>query len=666
MLASCGKLSLGGYDTAAADGGAAGTDSAGALGAGGPQGASGHGNASGGAGRSHSTAGAPAAAGSPALGGAGSGMVQGGGAGLGGGSAGAAAAGEAGTSGSAGEAGGGGPPTGRPSCRGLSVTCGDSQDDCCTSIDVPGGRFVFGASSQSSIAAVSDFALDKYEVTVGRFRKFLSHYDDWRAANNPAPGMGANPHIGGSGWQSAWDGELPQTADEMEKRIIACNNNPFSTLGVNAPALAMNCVNWYEASAFCAWDGARLPTELEWEYAATAGDGRPYPWGASDPSQPYALFGCNFYLSKNDEDPTWTPCEFYVGNNRKLGAGPWGHLDLAGLMTEWVFGGGEAYPSLCNDCANVRAGSERGFRGGGWVDSATNLRADRRNATQPNFGNYFEGLRCALSPTAACAASCDPNADCSDADGKVTCTCREGFLGDGHTCARPRSCAELHRARPLLSSGRYVLATSDSNSQSEFLVYCEMSVEGGGWTLVLNQDENFDPTTLGADSCIDGLCTNLAYSRVPLESDLLLDFSNSPMVADNLNAFSARALIRGVHQLAQNKTVRELFTTGPFFIDREDNANVSVSVPSQVPCKDSLPDDLADLLCPACPTGESCSAPVLVFGDADMGCTLEPFRFAIGGAKSYIDPWDNCAGWPQKPNLNGVDYYRKNVRIWVH
>jgi len=197
-----------------------------------------------------------------------------------------------------------------------------------------------------------------------------------------------------------------------------------------------------------------------------------------------------------------------------------------------------------------------------------------------------------------------------------------------------------------------------------------MSIEGGGWTFVLTQDETFDPATFGDESSFTGLRTSLAYSRVRLEADLLLDFDNRPMLAGD---YRARALISRVNQDARNRTVRELFTTDRFFIDSEDNANVSVSVPSQVSCRDSLPRDLADLLCP-CPTGQSCpgptcptgqSCPVLVFGDVDSGCASVPVRFAIGGARSYTEAWTNCAGWPQQTSLGDDAYYAKNVRIWI-
>ena len=689
-LLGCGRLSLGSYGTATDNGAAAGSDSPGPLGTGGSLGASGHGSASGGvAAPSHPAAGAEQGGSASGFGGESNVTIQGGGggmgasggmggtsggmgasAGMGASSAGATlgAGGEAGEGGSAGEPSGGGAATGRASCRGLAATCGVSKaDDCCAALDVPGGKFVLGAGSMAPAnATVSDFRLDKYEVTVNRFRSFLAHYDDWRAGHNPTPGTGANPHVGGSGWQSAWDSELAPSASELQARIVACDDTPFSTLQVveppNEPRLAMNCLTWYDAAAFCAWDGARLPSELEWEYAATGG-GRtsPYPWGATGPSQAYANYGCYFSLNRDQYDPARPPCPFVAGV-RALGAGYWGQLDLAGSMGEWVFDEPHHYPSLCNDCAYGGAALQRGLRGGTWVGDSGAMFATSRMSMNAKGRNFFQGVRCATSQGSTCATSCDSNANCNEADGAVTCTCREGFIGDGHSCKRPSSCAELHLARPELPNGRYFLTAKDSSSSVEFLASCEMTVDGGGWTLVLNQDETFDPTTLGDDSCVSSPCTSLAYSRLPLESDLLLDFNSTPIEADQ---FSARALIRRVHPAALGKTIRELFTTGQFFIDREDNSNVSVSVPSGLTCSQSLPQDLAEVLCQSCATGQSCNAPVMVFGDNDPGCPMESYRFAIGAAYSYSEPWDNCAGWPQDPGYGGGDYYPKNVRIWV-
>ena len=65
--------------------------------------------------------------------------------------------------------------------------------------------------------------------------------------------------------------------------------------------LPINCIDWYEAYAFCIWDGGFLPSEAEWEYAAAGGDEqREYPWGSTDPecdlatSSLYLISDCNY------------------------------------------------------------------------------------------------------------------------------------------------------------------------------------------------------------------------------------------------------------------------------------------------------------------------------------------------------------------------------------
>ena len=72
-------------------------------------------------------------------------------------------------------------PVWGPSCSGLAATCGPSKNDnCCTSLLVPGGAFNL-SNDPTYPATVSDFYLDKYEVTVGRFRAFVTAYTGgWR------------------------------------------------------------------------------------------------------------------------------------------------------------------------------------------------------------------------------------------------------------------------------------------------------------------------------------------------------------------------------------------------------------------------------------------------------------------------------------------------------
>ncbi|MBN2191467.1 MAG: SUMF1/EgtB/PvdO family nonheme iron enzyme [Polyangiaceae bacterium] len=229
------------------------------------------------------------------------------------------------------------------SCDGMSIQC--QNESCCTTLIVPGCTFAMGRSNtgcdeysggdsdeQDSVdgdpeheVIVDSFLLDKYEVTVGRFRAFVGSQDDggsWAPANE---GDGAHPHVPGTGWQQAWDGNLP-TSKAAWDDVLTCSSS-YETWTPSAGAnetKAMNCVSFYEAMAFCVWDWGYLPTEAEWEYAAAGGDqNRLYPWGATPPDCTLVNFG---------------GCPANVdGVGNYTGLGRWGHEDLAGNVYEWVF-----------------------------------------------------------------------------------------------------------------------------------------------------------------------------------------------------------------------------------------------------------------------------------------------------------------------------------------
>jgi hypothetical protein len=143
----------------------------------------------------------------------------------------------------------------------------------------------------------------------------------------------------------------------------------------------------------------------------------------------------------------------------------------------------------------------------------------------------------------------------------------------------------------------------------------------------------------------------------------MLDMSDAALVGPN---YLARAIIVGVAAGTRDQTVRALFRTGPHYLEAEDNLNLTVRLSGTESCANTLPPDMAELICNSCPVGTSCDEPVLVFGDTDPGCVIgQPFAFAIGGARSYSVPWGNCAGWPQAPSLGGVSYYPNNFRVWI-
>jgi formylglycine-generating enzyme required for sulfatase activity len=166
----------------------------------------------------------------------------------------------------------------------------------------------------------------------------------------------------------------------------------------------MTCVTWFEAYAFCIWDGGYLPSEAEWEFAAAGGGlERQYPWGSQDPGTAgaYATFGCDGGAS----------CATPVGFT-SMGFAEYGHYDMMGNAAEWVLDDYIDYddPSTggepCVDCMNYDIGGE-GFgteskvaRGGGYPyklgDQA--LYPPGRSSFPPDSRHAYLGVRCGRNP----------------------------------------------------------------------------------------------------------------------------------------------------------------------------------------------------------------------------------------------------------------------------
>jgi len=291
------------------------------------------------------------------------------------------------------------------SCVGLPMTCGASgNDSCCNSLDVPGGsyyrdfdRAVDTDSGDISFpATVSNFQLDKYEVTVGRFRAFVNAGMGTQSSP-PMPGAGAHANIAGSGWDATWDANLLASTTALAG-AVQCDST-FQTWTAGNEHRPMNCISWYEAMAFCAWDGGYLATEAEWNYAAAGGaDQRAYPW--SNPAGSLTLD--DSYASYYGDDAM--PCsgdgsvnDLVAVGTKPAGNGRWGQADLAGNVREWTLDWYAPYATPCTDCAELVATSNRANHGGSFGSDAPNLRAGARYANIPEARDFHVGVRCARS-----------------------------------------------------------------------------------------------------------------------------------------------------------------------------------------------------------------------------------------------------------------------------
>lgn len=168
----------------------------------------------------------------------------------------------------------------------------------------------------------------------------------------------------------------------------------------------INCVNWYEAMAFCAWDGGRLPTEAEWNYVAAGGDEqRAYLWSVPPSSLDLDSSHAGYWDGTTcigDGKPGCQTTDLVLVGSKPAGDGRWDHSDLVGNVYNWVLDWWGPYVSPCVDCANLvdtplgpGGIPVRDVRGGGYDNTPFGLRTTYRNGYQPSVRLSDVGFRCA-------------------------------------------------------------------------------------------------------------------------------------------------------------------------------------------------------------------------------------------------------------------------------
>ena len=223
--------------------------------------------------------------------------------------------------------------------------------DGASAVLIPAGAFLGGDDENSPRRElfVEAFYLDRYEVTVGRYARFL------QATGNVRP-------------PEEWD-------------TVDLNN------GTDLPVIG---VDWQDANSYCQWVGRRLPTDAEWERAARGMDERKYPWGNEPPTPEHARFAQKY------EKAVYKGGVARVGSHRK-GASPFGIHDMAGNAWEWTADWfSESFPYA--DRRNPKgpsSGTSKVLRGGGWYDPADRLVSTKRMHANPEQRDDSIGFRCA-------------------------------------------------------------------------------------------------------------------------------------------------------------------------------------------------------------------------------------------------------------------------------
>jgi len=239
-----------------------------------------------------------------------------------------------------------------------------SRSELAKMVEVPAGDFTMGtdlkrANEQNKPkhqVYLDTFVIDKYPVTQAQYALFVAD-ELYRPPLN---------------WK---DGHIPQG---MAKHPVTM-------------------VSWYNARAYCDWQGKRLPKESEWEKAARGTKGQRWPWG-----ERMQVDSLNVYYKVGHT----TAVDAYPH-----GASPFGVMDMAGNVQEWTATEFAPYPGANASSqvfhpkkldATYSAGSEDiermvyfVMRGGSWKSDPFSAASYHRNYSMPNYASDFYGFRCA-------------------------------------------------------------------------------------------------------------------------------------------------------------------------------------------------------------------------------------------------------------------------------
>jgi iron(II)-dependent oxidoreductase len=275
--------------------------------------------------------------------------------------------------------------TGSPLPHGRSGVAG-------TSVQVPAGEFVLGVDAISEphsldnerpahIVDVPAFRIGRVPVTNSEWQQFIDDggYHQQRWWSDP-------------GWTHRHEAAL--TAPQFWN-AIGRSRTRFGHVEEIPADEPVQHVTYFEAEAYAAWAGARLPTEVEWEKAAAwdpaVGSRRRFPWGASEPTEHLANLGGGALRP--------APVGAYPAS-----ASAYGAEQMLGDVWEWTTSPLRPWPGFTPMIYDrysqpffegSGAGDYKVLRGGSWAVAPSTLRPSFRNWDHPIRRQIFSGVRLA-------------------------------------------------------------------------------------------------------------------------------------------------------------------------------------------------------------------------------------------------------------------------------